>query len=70
MKTFTRLIFLSALLCFSISNIFAQKGILQSDTGRNGSITFQRYDTSIDRKPLSQAQPLLRSLLQMSNGIA
>ena len=68
MKKFTKLIFLSVLFCFSISDIFAQKEILQSDTGKNGSITYQRYDTSISRKPLSQAKSLLRSLLEMRNG--
>src|SRR5574337_911064 len=63
MKTIVT-IFLS--LCLSV-NLFAQKEILKSDTGRNGSITHQRYDVLINPKPMFQAQTFLRSLLQMSD---
>lgn len=34
MKKFTKLIFLSVLLCFSTTIIFAQQEILQSDTAK------------------------------------
>lgn len=53
-----------AMLVFAAS-AFAQQTILKTDTSANGTITFRRYNTVVNPKPVSEAKDLLKATLQM-----
>lgn len=52
------------MLVFAVSS-FAQQEILKTDTSANGIITFRRYNTVVNPKPVSEAKDLLKATLQM-----
>ena len=48
------------------SYTFAQKEIIQSDTDKNGSVKFQRFDTSNNPKLIANEKDVLKQTLKMT----
>lgn len=64
MKGFYFYLICPLLLVFTVS-AFAQQGVLETDTAANGTVTFERFSTTVNPKPVSEAGELLRVVLQM-----
>jgi len=63
-KFFKPVLLLLACLCMSYT--FAQQEIVQSDTAKNGSVKFQRFDTSINPKLTANEKDVLKKTLKMT----